>query len=129
MYNFTQFYARCITIDGMALNTTTANGTQTTTQSPQSLVSGTTTAKTGTIQPGTAKDLLNSTNGVALGDQQLTTVSLANSTSTSTSTNTATNNAKNNHNVSPVALGFCALLFVIALVMFFMTNRSAKNTT
>lgn len=113
----------------MALNTTTANGTQTATQSPQSLVSGTTTAKTGTIQPGTAKDLLNSTNGVALGGQKLTTVSLDSTTSSSTATDSTTSVTKNNHHVNSLALGFCVFLFAIGIVMFLITSRSAKNTT
>ena len=114
----------------MALTTTTGSGTQTTTGTPQSVGAPTTSAaKAGSVQSGTARSLLTSSQGVSLSNTPVTTVSL-NATATNATTSAQTvNTSPTSHAINPVALGFCGLLFVAAVLLFFVTSRSAKNTT
>ena len=112
----------------MALNTTTGTGTQASTGTPQTVGEANTTAQSGSVQPGTANSLLTSNQGVSLNANALTTVDLT-GTKTSTATVSTTPPTTQKHDINPVALGFCALLFIVAILMFVFTSRSAKNTT
>lgn len=117
----------------MALNTTTGSGTQSATGTPQSVGSQNTNAATsGSVQPGTASNLLSnpaagSTAGISLTGSQVTTVDL---TGTSATTQTATTQPPAQpHHVNTVALGVCAVLAIVAVLVFVSMSRSAKNTT
>lgn len=109
------------------LTTVTGSGTQSSTQSPQSVGStgGAPSNATG-VQPGTATSLLNTTTGgVALKSTQLSVVGLGARTTTQTS---QPEPAPAKH-VNPVLFGFSGLLFIIAIAMFWATARTAKTTT
>jgi hypothetical protein len=110
---------------GTTLNTTSGSGTQATTQSPQSAGAATATTNSNAVQPGTASDLLRSNNGVELKSTPLTTVSLGAKSSTSTAQPPVTNQ----HHINPVLGVFSVALFILAIVLFWLTSRSAKNTT
>jgi hypothetical protein len=110
------------------LTTTTATGSQTTTQSPQTSAAATNFGgqQSSGVQPGTARDLLNSTNGIPLASSPVTTVNLANAAQ---QTVTTTQVPKEQHHVNPALMGFSVLLFLVAIVLFWNTSRSVKNTT
>ncbi len=117
----------------MALRTTTGEGTQTATGTPQAVGTGNGTsstipANTSEVQPGTATNLLNSSTGISLSGTPLTVVSLNGST-TASSTQTVSETTTNDQQLNPVGIGFAVLLFVVAIVFFWLTSRSAKNTT
>jgi hypothetical protein len=101
---------------------------ETNTQSPQSnaqsINSGT---KTSSVQPGTTTSLLNGQGSVTLHPTALTNVSLTN-TQPATAPVAAATTAKHRHHVNPVLFGFSALLFLIAVVLIWTINRSAKKT-
>jgi hypothetical protein len=109
-----------------SLTTISGTGNQAATQSPQSAgdanPGGTNSSR---VQPGTASDLLRSQNGVKLNPTPLTTVNL-NSTGSGTTQPSATGNQ---HHINPVLGAFSIALFVLAIVLFWMTSRSVKNTT
>ena len=112
----------------------TGGGTQaqTSTQDPQSLPS-TQSLDTGTpssgVQPGTAASLLNGQAGVPLHGTALSTVNLApGATATQTHASTAAA-AKPKHHTNPVLFGVAVLLLLVAIVLFWLTSRSVKNTT
>ncbi|HEY5442561.1 MAG TPA: hypothetical protein VIJ68_03415 [Candidatus Saccharimonadales bacterium] len=112
------------------LPTTGSSQSQSATQSPQagvqSISSG---AKSSSVQPGTTTSLLSgSTSGVALRPTALPTVNLTNVPATSTQATTQAAPAKAPHHVNSALLGMAILLFVVAVVLFWVTNRSAKNT-
>ena len=115
----------------MALTTTTGSGTQTTTGTPQTVGSApnNSAAKAGSVQPGTATSLLTSKQGVSLSNTPVTTVNLNGAQTTAATSAQTPNNTATSRDVNPVALGFCGLLFVAAVVLFLVTSRSAKNTT
>lgn len=115
----------------MALNATTnSSGGQTTTQSPQSAVgSGVGGTQTGGVQSGTPNNLLTSSNGISLSGTALTTVSLNPGTATKASTTTVPLASPIKHHVNSVLLGFSGLLIVVAIVLFWVANRSVKSTT
>lgn len=109
------------------LNTTAnAGGTQTSTQSPQSSAPATDTASTTSsgIQPGTATDLLRSSNGIVLQQSPLTTVNLTASTQSTTPVQTP-----QARHINGGLLAFSLILFVVAVVLFWKTGRSVNNTT
>ncbi len=117
----------------MALRTTTGAGTQTTTGTPQAVGSSSGTnssnaANGSEVQPGTATDLLNSNSGITLSGTPLTVVNL-NSAATTSSTQSTVEVTQNDQQINPVGIGFAVLLFVVAIVFFWLTSRSAKNTT
>lgn len=112
---------------------TSGSGAQTVTQSPQSagqsLPGG---ANSSQVQPGTASEVLAKPTGnigVPLNDTPVTTVNL-NATTTSTQAQqppaTTTPPA---HHINPALLGISIALFVAAIVLFWLTSRSEKNTT
>jgi hypothetical protein len=108
------------------LSTTSGSGTQNTTQDPQSVGestgSGTQSAK---VQPGTTSTLLdNSTGGVPLQNQALSTVALPKVTASVAQPATPLNTTN-----SPVSTGFSILLFLIAGAVLLAIFLPAKNTT
>lgn len=109
------------------LNTTSGTGNQATTQSPQVAgSSGTTGAKASSVQPGTASDLLRSQQGIQLKDTPVTTVNLSEATSSGTVQQTP---ATKHHHINPALGAFSIALFVLAIVLFWITSRTAKSTT
>jgi len=117
------------TMASQNLTTGSASGVQTTTQNPQ--ISGGSAnfsgQSTGTIQRGTASELLTSSGGVSLQNRGVTTLNLKTSTISNTKSATVTGQAQSSPN--PFFLGFSLLLFGVAIVLFWTTSRSAKNTT
>jgi hypothetical protein len=104
------------------------SGAQGSTQSPQGLVSsGIATAAGSNVQPGTATTLLTSPTGISLHTTQLSTVSLTSATTPVVSSSPATILPK--HHIDSGLLGISIGLAVIAVVVFLMITRSAKNTT
>jgi hypothetical protein len=119
----------------MALTATTGSGIQATTQSPQAATSqsggGPSTQSSGSVQPGTATSLLTSDNGISLHGTALTTVSLDGSTAATTavaSSQIPLAVKPTTHHVNPVLLGGSGLLLIVAVVSFWLTSRSAKNS-
>jgi cobalamin biosynthesis Mg chelatase CobN len=109
----------------MALTATTNSASQSTTQSPQSAGAGNNnTAQSGSVQPGTAANVLTSQNGISLQQTQLSTVSLASSSNTQTNITPAP--AKH---INPFLLVVAAVLFLLAVWMFFSTTKTVNNTT
>lgn len=108
------------------LTTTTSSGSQTTTTGLQSSVpandiSGGTPSS---IQPGTDSGALVSTGGIPLTQTPLSTINIGRA-----STQSSTGVPQAARHINPVLLGFSGLLFVVGLLLFWLTNRSAKNTT
>lgn len=111
------------------LTTGTGSGVQSTTQTPQSAGQGATGGtQSSNVQPGTATALLSSPGGLPLQGTKLTTVSLNAATpATVASVSPATSPPK--HHVNTALFGFSALLLAVAVVLFWATSRSVKNTT
>jgi hypothetical protein len=106
-----------------------SSGAQGNTQSPQGLVSsGTSTAAGSNVQPGTATTLLTTPTGVSLHPTQLATISLTGATTPVVSASSASS-SPSKHHISSGLLGISIGLAVIAVVVFVMITRSAKNTT
>lgn len=112
------------------LSITSGSGSQTSTQSPQGLVStGTRTEAASTVQPGTASTLL-SPNTISLNNTRLSIVNLNISPTTAkTSKVVATDTAPPKHHTNYGLLSVSIVLLVVALYLFWMTTRSAKSTT
>lgn len=108
------------------LLTAPGSGSQNATQDPQSSPQALgLAAQTDTVQTGAPTSLLVSQNGILLHSALVPTVNLdASATTTSTTTVQATH-----HGPNPTLLGFAGLLFLIAIVLFWSTSRSAKTTT
>jgi hypothetical protein len=117
------------------LSISSGSGAQTSTQSPQGLVSSgnNAAAESGSnVQPGTATTLLTTSGGISLHPTALTTVSVSNAGSepvTTTSSAVATVNVQPKHHINGGLLGVSIGLLVIAAVVFMIITRSAKNTT
>ena len=104
------------------------SGAQSSTQSPQGLVSsGTTTAAGSNVQPGTATTLLTTGTGISLHPTQLATVSLTGATTPVVSA--APVSVPPKHHINSGLLVISIGLAVIAVVVFLIITRSAKNTT
>jgi hypothetical protein len=116
----------------MALSTSAGSGNitnQANTQSPQtSAGSGSPTGTPGkNVQPGTATSLLNGgSEGVPLTSTALSVVSLNTSTRATTQPQAT---KPQNHHLNPVLLTIVIVFFVLAVIFFWQTARSAKNTT
>jgi cobalamin biosynthesis Mg chelatase CobN len=109
----------------MALTATTNSGSQSTTQSPQTAGAGNnSTAQTGSVQPGTAANVLTSQNGISLQQTQLSTVSLAAPSATQTGVS-----ATPKHHFNPFLLIVAVILFLVAAGFFWNTMRSVNSTT
>lgn len=109
------------------LTTGTSSGTQTGKQNLQAPAGyGTTnTASSGSVQPGTASNLLNSDKGsVPLQSTPLSIVSLG--TRQSQVSQFTPPPARH---VNPFLFGVSGLLFLVAVALFVATARAAKNTT
>lgn len=108
------------------LTATAGSGSQATTQSPQSAgqPSGN-SALSGSVQPGTATSLLDSQDGVPLHGTALSTVSLTN---TAPAVAVLPKASPPKHHVNSAFFGFSGLLLLVAVVLFWNTNRSAKGT-
>ncbi len=108
------------------LTTASNSGTQSSTKSPQnSAGSSGPTSQIGAVQPGTATNLLNSDkSGVALTGQSLSLVNLSPRQS-----QISKFAPPPQRHTNPALFGVSGLLFVVAVVMFYVTARAAKNTT
>jgi len=115
----------------MGLSISSGSGGQTNTQSPQGLVSsGSTTAAASNVQPGTATTLLTTGSGISLHPTQLPTINVNTAPQTVTNpSSVAATTVQPKHHISSGLLGISAGLFIIALVVFWIITRSAKNTT
>lgn len=114
-----------------ALTTKPGTGTQTATQSPQSVTNqaNSAAATSGEVQPGTAASVLTaSRGGIVLQDTPLTTVNLGATTSTTSSSRPPVV-LPTQHHFNPLLVGVVILLCAVTLVFFWTTARSAKNTT
>lgn len=111
-----------------SLTTTSNSGEQTTTQSPQASVgSAPATAQAGSVQPGTANNLLTSQNGQSLSPTPLSTIDLSGGAASTGQLALQPTAVK--HHFNPVLGGAAVLLFVVAVALFWSTSRSVKNTT
>jgi hypothetical protein len=106
------------------LTTTTGSGAQASTQNPQVATQDNQTQNSQTIQPGTAANLLNSTQGISLNNVAVPLVSLTTSTTTASVAPLASHRT-----INPVLGGLSVLLFVLAIGLFVLTSRTSKNTT
>src|SRR5665213_1338151 len=109
------------------LSTTTGSGTQGTTQNPQTASQQSTTPanQTSNVQPSAPNTYLTNVGGVPLQPTGGESISLASTTATTTTPTKLTVH----HHPNGALLGFSGLLFVIAMVLFWSTSRTAKNTT
>lgn len=101
---------------------------QVNTSNPQSVpgASGGPSTNSGNVQPGTTNTLLEAkAGGVALGNQNLTTVNL----NPVTSSPVGPPIVVKTHHASPAMVGLVIGLFVLAIVAFVITQKSAKSTT
>jgi carbohydrate-binding DOMON domain-containing protein len=80
------------------------------------------------VQPGTTTSLLKSTGGIPLSPTAVTTVGL-NGVSQGSSSQTVQPAPITHHHVDATFLAIPGLLIVAALVAFWITGRSVKNTT
>ena len=109
------------------LSATGGNGSQTSTQNPQ-------TASPGNISPGSSSsiqalnsvNLFNGQNGVSLNPTPLPTVNLNTTTTQPTATPKTT---VANHHINGALLGFSIVLFILAVAMFWFTSKGANKTT
>lgn len=104
---------------------------QATTQNPQTAApqSDNAAAPAQSVQPGTATSLLASQTGLALTPGALTTVDLSSATaSQATATKPAAKPLQSQH-LNPILLVLSIGLCVVAVVLFWIMSRSAKNTT
>lgn len=109
------------------LSTGSSSGTQTGKQNLQAPAGyGTTnTTNSGSVQPGTAANLLNSDKGsVALQNKPLSLVTLG--TRQSQVSQFAPPPARH---INPALFGVSGLLFLAAIALFWATAQASKNTT
>lgn len=101
-------------------------GSQSTTNSPQPTVAANSVSggTPSSIQPGTATSVLTSAGGIPLTAKALSTVNLS-----ATSTQATTAAQPSQHKTNSGLLAFPFILVVVAAVSFWLTTRSAKNTT
>ena len=100
------------------------SGTQTTTQSPQnSTQSATLSNQVDNVQIGTPASLLNNVGGISLSSTTQPTVNLASNAST---TQPVAQQAIH-HSPNLILVGFSGLLFVVAVVLFWVTSPSSKK--
>ncbi|HEX5743902.1 MAG TPA: hypothetical protein VFX84_00405 [Candidatus Saccharimonadales bacterium] len=117
----------------MALKITSSDGQQNTTGNPQTAPTGTpgTPAKSGSVQPGTSTDLLNSQQGIGLGSPALTTVNL-DSDPSQVRTQTGSQSqaaAQPPYHANLAWLSVPAIFLLVAAGMVWAIARSAKSTT
>lgn len=105
-------------------------GQQGSTQNPQAIPAQSIGAstQTGSVQPGTSKNLLNGQNGMPIGGSALTTVSLDN-TGTGTRTSAEPAHSAPQHHVHAWVFIIPAVFCLVAIGMFWQMTRTAKSTT
>jgi hypothetical protein len=108
------------------LTTGQGSGTQAATGNPQTITPTNTTALASSVQPGIASSLLRSQGGIPLSSTALPTVSLG---SVSQQTQTQPVQPLPAHHINTTYLIAPGLLFVIAIIAFWLTSRSVKSTT
>jgi hypothetical protein len=114
---------------GLAVSAISGNS-QTKTESPQNLVNPTANAAlSSNVQTGTASSLLTAQTGILLKQTAPTTVSLNNTSLGTPITQTPTTTHSSKHHINVVLLGACIVVVVIAVAVFWIITRSAKNTT
>lgn len=110
----------------LGLSTTNGGGTQSTTQTPQSVTTsnfgGT---SSGDLQPNASLNLLNSSNGILLNDSPVTTVNLNSTKSSATHINTS----PTIHHINSLLIGMTTVLLVVAIVISAYFAKTANNTT
>jgi hypothetical protein len=111
-----------------------ATGSQVTTQNPQTVPTGQSvggaSTKSGGVQPGTARSVLTSQNGLSLGNSALTTVNLATGEASGTQAESkAVAQQPAAHHVNGALVGISIVLILVAIVLFWAIGRSAKSTT
>jgi hypothetical protein len=113
------------------LKTVTGSGTQSSTGTPQSAGQpGDTGARSNEVQPGTVSEGLQSqssptdTVGIPLKEGTLKGLIL----NDIPRANVATKPVPSNQ-VNPALFGISVILFIVAVALFWLTNRSAKSTT
>jgi len=109
------------------LSATTGSGSQGTTQDPQTASQAPVIPanQSSSVQPSAPNSILTNVGGIPLQQTGGQSLSLAPSTTAAT---VATPQAVHHHPNS-VLLGFSVLLFVVAIVLFWSTTRTAKTTT
>jgi hypothetical protein len=118
----------------MALSISGGNGSvasQANTQTPQASVGPATNATSaGNVQHGTANSLLTTkTGGISLSGQALSVVDLGSATAGTSQSSQPEAAAPAKHHLNPILIGLAIALFVLVLIIFWLTSRSAKNTT
>ena len=116
------------------LTTTPASGAQQgSTSNPQAVPTGQSiggaSKQSGGVQPGTARSVLTSNNGVSLQSSALTTVSLDTTASTKTQASSTAVTKPVNHHVNGALIVASIVLVLIAVGVFWAMSRSAKSTT
>lgn len=118
-----------------SLSISSSGGTQTTTQSPQNLVSPDSSTEAATsVQPGVSNvqpETSSSPSGIALHPTQLPVVNVNTSAGpvSSSSSSTVAVDTKPKHHINAGLLGASIGLFIVAVVIFWLITKSAKNTT
>ena len=99
------------------------SGDQTSTQSPQAAqpANGGGAANAGSIQPGTANQALESTQGISLNPTPVSTVSLGGSTGQVSSA------LPRQQHFNPVLAGLALVLLVVAVILFWAVSASGKK--
>ncbi len=113
------------------LTTGKAVGSQATTQNPQTVPTqtlGSTPTQSKGVQPGTAQQVLTSSNGISLGGTAVTTVNL-NPTTAATVQADVKPPAPAKHHVNAGLLGLSIGLVLVAVIVFWIIGRTAKSTT
>ena len=113
------------------LTTGQGSGTQATTSNPQTIApeSGSQT-QTNSVQPNAGDNLLKSQTGISLNPTALPTVALGGASSQSqTVQTTPTTPSLAKHHIDATYLVIPGLLIVLAIIAFWVTRRSVKNTT
>ena len=118
----------------MALSITGGDGTigsQANTQTPQASVGpATKAAPSRNVQPGTTASVLTTqSGGISLTSQALPSVKLGDTSTATVQASAAPQAVQAKHHLNPVLLGLAIALFMLAIGFFWITHRSAKNTT
>jgi hypothetical protein len=111
------------------LNISSGTGTQDTTRSLQASVGAPPGTATGNVQTvGAANSLQTGQSGLQLHGTALTTVSMTNNVATIQQPQPQITTSSSHH-INPILAGGSGVLFVLAIMLFWFTFRTAKNTT
>jgi hypothetical protein len=113
------------------LTTGQGSGTQATTGNPQTITPvNSSQTQTNSVQPNAGDNLLKSQGGISLNPTALQTIALGEASSQSqTVKTTPTTPSATKHHLDATYLVIPGLLIVLAIIAFWLTNRSVKNTT